>query len=130
MPELVQKTLRLQEFCTNFQSKVVSLNLRPKILKRTDEVLSRCCATSHDANNVGCWEFRPCSSCQHNRLATCRRAVVLLRGQGHRQSVAGEHKQRSLPSCSVSGLLRDQTRWWIQGCQRLSRLEDDPCGRR
>ena len=77
-------------------------------------MLSRHCATSHHANDVGCWEFRPCSSCQHNRRGTCGRAAVLLRGQGHRRSVAGEHKQRSLPSCSVSGLLRDQARWWSQ----------------
>ena len=84
-----------------------------------------------DANDVGCCEFWPCISCQHNRRGTFGRAAVLLRGQGHaRLSLAGEHKQRSLPSCSVSGLLRDQARWWSQGCQRLSRLEDDPCGRR
>ena len=58
----------------------------------------------HDANDVGCWEFRPCSSYQHNTRGTCGRAAVQLRGQGHaRRSVAGEHKQRSLPSCSVSG---------------------------
>ena len=56
---------------------------------------------------------------------------MLLRGPGHaRRSVPGEHKERSLFSCSVSGLLRDRTRWWSQVCQRLSRLEDDPCGRR
>ena len=32
--------------------------------------------------------------------------------------------------CSISKLLRDQARWWSQGCMRLSRLEDDTCGRR